>query len=80
MGTRTLEIVLQQLDKRFVARLTVPYPPPAAVSYGGQEWHRTSGFGVEEPAVYQPDRPFVRPPTQEEPMPKFANNPSRSRR
>ena len=80
METRTLEIVLQRSDRSLVAQLTVPYPPPTAVSYGGQQWHRTSGLGLGEPIVYQPDRAFVRPATQEEPMPRLGIVRSRRRR
>jgi hypothetical protein len=64
MENRTVDIVLQHPDGRLVARLTVKSPPPATLAYGGQQWHRTSGFGPDD-AVYRPDRPFVRPKSTE---------------
>ena len=80
METRTVEIVLEQSDGHLTARLTVRYPPPPAVSYAGQHWHRTRGFSPGEPAVYQPDCPFARPATQEQPIPKLAPGVSPTRR
>lgn len=66
METRTVEVMLQHGDGRTVARLTVRYPPPAALGYAGQQWHRIGGSGD---AVYRPDQPFMRPGTQEVPLP-----------
>jgi hypothetical protein len=80
METRTVDVLLQQNDGRLVARLTVRYPPPAAMSYAGQQWHRTGGSGSGD-AVYKADRPFARPVSTEEPRlpPQFAYGARRRR-
>src|SRR6478609_2111289 len=57
METRTVDVVLQHPDGRMVARLTVRYPPPAAIGYAGRQWHRAAGFGPDD-AVYRPDQPW----------------------
>jgi hypothetical protein len=67
METRTVDVLLQQADGRLVARLTVRYPAPTALAYAGQQWHRSAGYGKDD-AVYRPDRPFARPPSQEVPV------------
>ena len=79
MDGRTVYVTLQHFDGRLAARLTVNYPPPAALEYGGQQWHRNGGFGADD-AVYRPDRPFARPATEEVPFPPLAVNPHRRRR
>ena len=71
METRTVDVLLQHADGRLAARLTVRYPPPPALAYAGQQWHRTGGFGPGD-AVYRADRPFARPPTGEERLPTLA--------
>ncbi len=70
METRTVEVVLQNPDGRMVARLTVKYPPPAALGYAGRQWHRAAGFGPDD-AVYRPDHPFARPTTEDAQLPVF---------
>jgi hypothetical protein len=79
MDSRTVDVTLQSSDGRLTAKLTVNYPPPAALSYGGQQWHRAGGFGSAD-AVYRPDRPFARPATQEEPLSPTAHVLGRRRR
>lgn len=76
MDGRTVDVTLQHFDGRFAAKLTVHYPPPAALAYGGQLWRRTGGFGSSD-AVYRPDRPFARPATTEE---RLIVEPDRRRR
>jgi hypothetical protein len=70
METRTVEVILQHPDGRMVARLTVRYPPPAALDYAGRQWHRAAGFGPDD-AVYRPDQPFARPTPQDVGLPAF---------
>ena len=79
MDGRTVYVTLQHFDGRLAAKLTVVYPPPVALDYGGQQWRRTGGFGSND-AVYRPDRPFARPATEEEPVPRIVLDPGRRRR
>ena len=79
MDGRTVEVMLQHVDGRLAAKLTVVYPPPVALDYGGQQWRRTGGFGFDD-AVYRPDHPFARPATAEEPIPHVILDPGRRRR
>jgi len=65
MDGRTVDVILQHFDGRFAAKLTVHFPPPAALAYGGQLWRHTGGFGSRD-VVYRPERPFVRPAPREE--------------
>lgn len=78
MDTRTVDVVLQRQDGRVVARLTVGYPAPQALAYGGEPWHRADGFGIRD-AVYHPDAPFRRPPAREQRLPVSAAAPRRRR-
>jgi hypothetical protein len=79
MDGRTVDVTLQHFDGRLAARLTVVYPPPLALEYGGQQWYRTGGFGSDD-AVYRPEHPFARPATEEEPIPRMVLDPGRRRR
>ena len=79
MDGRTVDVTLQHFDGRMAARLTVNHPPPAALEYGGQQWHRNGGLGSDD-AVYRPERPFARPATEEEPVPRLTLDPGRRRR
>jgi hypothetical protein len=65
METRTVDVLLHQFDGKLAARLTIAFPPPSALTYGGRQWRRTGGNGNND-AIYQPERPFTPPDRPEE--------------
>jgi hypothetical protein len=78
MDGRTVDVTLQNLDGRLAAKVTVVYPPPATLNYGGQRWQRSGGYGPDD-AVYRPERPFARPATAEVSVPRVVLDPGRRR-